>query len=179
MIPKEIFKTSPKGEIRRNRFSEPAESELVVVGTYRQAGREVKLRADAARALHDLMAQARNDSVAIIPISGFRTVAYQERLFQKAVAKYGSEDAAVRWVGRPGHSEHHTGLVVDLGEEDSPACDVEPPFENTRAFQWLQKNAARFGFELSYPRNNPRGVHFEPWHWRFVGTPEAKQVFQK
>ena len=148
-----------------------------MVGTYRQTGREVRLRTDAARALLELMARARSEGVSLIPISGFRTVAYQEALFQKAVAKYGSEDAAVGWVGRPGHSEHHTGLVVDLGEEDSPACDVQPPFENTRAFQWLQKNAAGFGFELSYPRDNPRGVHFEPWHWRFVGTPEARQVF--
>lgn len=179
MIPREILKKNRQIEIRPDQFSEPKDSELVVVGEYRQTGREVKLRTDAARALLDMMARARNDGVAIIPISGFRTIAYQETLFRKAVAKYGSEDAAVRWVGRPGHSEHHTGLVVDLGEEESPACDVEPPFAETRAFHWLQKNAAQFGFELSYPRDNPRGVHYEPWHWRFIGTPEAKQVFQK
>ena len=160
-------------------YSEPAETELVVVGRYRQTGREVKLRTDAAAALLDLMAQARAAGVAIIPISGFRTIDYQATLFQKAVAKYGSEDAAVRWVGRPGHSEHHTGLAVDLGEEESPACDVEPPFEETRAFHWLQTHAAHFGFELSYPRNNPRGVHYEPWHWRFIGTPEARQILPR
>jgi D-alanyl-D-alanine carboxypeptidase len=160
-------------------YTEPAEAEMVTVGRYRQTGREVKLLADAANALLGLMAQARAAGVAIIPISGFRTVAYQEALFQKAVTKYGSEAAAVRWVGRPGHSEHHTGLVVDLGEEDSPACDVEPRFERTRAFDWLQSHAARFGFELSYPRDNPRGVHYEPWHWRFIGTPEAKRILPK
>ncbi len=160
-------------------YKEPAETELVVVGMYRQTDREIKLRADAAGALLGLMTQARAVGVAIIPISGFRTVAYQESLFRKAVTKYGSEDAAVRWVGRPGHSEHHTGLVVDLGEEKSPACDVEPQFEKTHAFRWLQTNAAHFGFELSYPPDNPRGVHYEPWHWRFIGTPEAKQIFQR
>jgi len=160
-------------------YREPADAELVVVGRYRQTGREVKMRADAAAALLDLMVQARADGVAVMPISGFRTVAYQESLFQRALAKYGSEDAAVRWVGRPGHSEHHSGLVVDLGEEASPACDVEPPFEATRAFHWLQTNAAHFGFELSYPPGNPRGVHYEPWHWRFIGTPEARQIFQR
>jgi LAS superfamily LD-carboxypeptidase LdcB len=160
-------------------YNEPAETELVVVGKYRQTSREVKLRADAAAALHNLMTQARAAGVAVIPISGFRTVAYQESLFRKAVAKYASEDAAVRWVGRPGHSEHHTGLVVDLGEEESPACDVEPQFEETRSFRWLQTNAAHFGFELSYPRDNPRGVHYEPWHWRFIGTSEAKQILRR
>jgi LAS superfamily LD-carboxypeptidase LdcB len=160
-------------------YKEPAEAELVVVGKYRQTDREVKLRADAAGALLQLMTQACAAGVAITPISGFRTIAYQESLFRKAVAKYGSEDVAVRWVARPGNSEHHTGLVVDLGDEDDPTCDVEPPFEETQAFHWLQDNAARFGFELSFPRNNPRGVNYEPWHWRFVGTPKAKQIFQK
>ena len=160
-------------------YKEPAETELVVVGKYRQTDREVKLRAEAAEALLGLMTQARAAGVAIIPISGFRTIAYQESLFQRAVVKYGSEDAAVRWVGRPGHSEHHTGLVVDLGEEESPACDVEPPFKKTRAFRWLQTNAAHFGFELSYPRNNSRGVNYEPWHWRFIGTPAAKQILRR
>jgi len=159
-------------------YKEPAEAELVVVGKYRQTGREVKLRAEAAEALLGLMTQARAVGVAIIPISGFRPVAYQESLFRKAVAKYGSEDAAVRWVARPGHSEHHTGLAIDVGDDENPACDVEPPFEETQAFHWLQENAAQFGFELSFPRNNPRGVNYEPWHWRFVGTPEAKQIFR-
>jgi D-alanyl-D-alanine carboxypeptidase len=158
---------------------EAAENELVVVGRYRQTSREVRLRTEAAAALLNLMTQARADGVAIIPISGFRTFAYQESLFQKAVAKYGSEDAAVRWVAHPGHSEHHTGLAVDLGDGNEPACDVEPPFEETRASQWLQVNAAQFGFELSFPRDNPRGVNYEPWHWRFVGTPKTKQVFLK
>jgi LAS superfamily LD-carboxypeptidase LdcB len=150
-----------------------------VVGNYRKTNRVVRLHKDAATALHNLTIEARVAGVAIIPISGFRTIDYQASLFQKAVAKYGSEDAAIRWVARPGHSEHHTGLVVDLGDEDDPTCDVEPPFEKTHAFRWLQGNAAHFGFELSFPRNNSRGVNYEPWHWRFVGTPEAKQIFQK
>src|ERR1035437_7500055 len=145
-------------------YKEPAEAELVVVGKYRQTGREVKLRADAAGALLNLMTQARAAGVAITPISGLRTIAYQESLFRKAVAKYGSEDAAVRWVARPGHSEHHTGLVVDLGDEGNPTCDVEPPFEETQAFHWLQGNAARFGFELSFPHANCAGGNTKRGH---------------
>jgi D-alanyl-D-alanine carboxypeptidase len=158
---------------------EAVENELSVVGEYRQTGRTVKLRTDAAAAWHDLLAQALTAGVEIIPISGFRTVAYQELLFRKAVAKYGSEDAAVRWVARPGNSEHHTGLAIDVGDGEKPACDVETAFEETRVFRWLQENAAQFGYELSYPRNNPSGVNYEPWHWRFIGTPEAKRILQK
>ena len=157
---------------------EASKNELVVVGEYRQTGRKVQMRTDAALALTNLMAEAGASGIVIIPISGFRSIGYQEALFLKAVAKYGSEDAAARWVARPGHSEHHTGLAIDLGDGENAACDIEPPFEKTRTFDWLQKNAARFGFELSFPRNNPRGVNYEPWHWRFIGTPEAKQIFQ-
>jgi zinc D-Ala-D-Ala carboxypeptidase len=160
-------------------YNEASESELVAAGNYRKTNRVVQLHKDAAAAFLNLTTEARASGVVIIPISGFRTIKYQASLFQKAVAKYGSEDAAVRWVARSGHSEHHTGLAVDLGDEENPACDVEPPFEQTRAFHWLQQNAAHFGFELSFPRNNPRGVNYEPWHWRFMGTPEAKQIFQK
>ena len=160
-------------------FVEATEDKLTGVGHYRQTGRVVKMRADAATAFLNLTRQARADGVGIIPISGFRPMAYQELLFKRAVAKYGSEDVAVRWVARPGHSEHHTGLAIDVGDDENPAADVESPFEETPAFHWLEKNAARFGFELSYPRNNSRGVHYEPWHWRFVGTPDAKQIFEK
>jgi len=160
-------------------FAEATEGELTGVGNYRQTGRMVKMRADAAAAFLNLTGQARSDGVEIIPISGFRSREYQETLFRKAVVKYGSEEAAARWVARPGRSEHQTGLAVDLGDGGNPACDVEPPFEETPAFHWLEQNATRFGFELSYPRNNPQGVHYEPWHWRFVGAPEAKQIVKK
>ena len=160
-------------------YDEAAEAALMVVGKYRQTGREVKMCADAASALPGLMAEARASGVAIVPISGFRTVKYQESLFQKAVVKYGSESAAGGWVARPGYSEHHTGLAVDLGDEAYPAGDVETSFEGTPAFRWLQENAMQFGFELSFPRGNSHGINYEPWHWRFVGTPEAKQIFQK
>ena len=158
---------------------EATENELIVVGEYRQSGRKVKMHTDAAAALKDLFAQALVDGVKIIPISGFRSVEYQAGLFQKATAKYGSEEAAARWVARPGHSEHHTGLAIDLGDETAPTNDVEPTFEETHAFRWLQSHAANFGFEMSYPKNNSTGINYEPWHWRFIGTPAAKQIFQR
>jgi zinc D-Ala-D-Ala carboxypeptidase len=160
-------------------YNEAAENELIVVGEYRQSGRRVKMRADAAAALLNLMTQAQAAGIMIVPISGFRTTAYQESLFRKAVEKYGSETAAMGWVARPGYSEHHTGLAIDLGDEETADYDVEPLFEQTRAFRWLQTNAAQFGFEMSFPQGNQRGVNYEPWHWRFIGTPEAKQIFRK
>src|ERR1700749_931647 len=102
-------------------YSEVAEDKLAVVGEYRQSGRIVKMHKDAAGALQYLMMEARTAGIAIVPISGFRTIAYQATLFQKAVMKHGSEAAAARWVARPGSSEHHTGLAIDVGDEQNPA----------------------------------------------------------
>jgi D-alanyl-D-alanine carboxypeptidase len=80
-------------------------------------------------------------------------------------------------VAPPGHSEHHTGWALDLGDADAPETDVEPSFEKTKAFSWMTENASRFDFELSFPRDNVQGVSHEPWHWRFVGSPEARRAF--
>ena len=65
----------------------------------------------------------------------------------------------------PGYSEHHTGRAIDLGTIGCRALEEE--FELTEAFAWLENNAAHFQFSLSYPRNNPSGVIYEPWHWCF------------
>ena len=63
----------------------------------------------------------------------------------------------------PGYSEQHSGRAVDLGTMGCDALSEE--FENTKVYQWLVKNAGGFGFYLSYPRDNPYGIDFEPWHW--------------
>jgi len=160
-------------------YQEAAEAELISVGKYRQTAREVKLRRDAAAACTRLMAEARAAGVAAIPISGFRSYDYQAALVQKAIVKHGSEAAALRWVALPGHSEHHTGLAIDLGDETTPNADIEVAFEQTPSFQWLKENAQRFDFELSYPPGNSRNINYEPWHWRFVGTPDAKLIFEQ
>jgi LAS superfamily LD-carboxypeptidase LdcB len=50
-------------------------------------------------------------------------------------------------------------------------------FESTSAYQWLARNAHNYGFELSFPQGNSQGVSFEPWHWRYVGSPRSSQIF--
>src|SRR5690606_38685754 len=72
----------------------------------------------------------------------------------------------------PGYSEHHGGDALDIGTTgESPA---EESFEHTAAFAWLQAHAGRFGFALSYPRDNPHGITYEPWHWRYAGSAAAR-----
>jgi len=153
-------------------FSETTEP-LADAGPYRETGRVVQLREEAAAAFRSMQSAAREDGVDLVPISGFRTVAYQEGLFTRAIGRYGSPEEAAVWVAPPGYSEHHTGLAVDIGDLGHPETDVESEFETTPAFQWLEVNAPGFGFELSFPEGNPQGVSYEPWHWRFVGETPA------
>ena len=63
----------------------------------------------------------------------------------------------------PGYSEHHTGRAVDIATPGSRPLTED--FESTDAFRWLQAEATGFGFAMTYPRDNPWGIIYEPWHW--------------
>lgn len=77
----------------------------------------------------------------------------------------------------PGRSEHHTGYAMDIGDATQPKTHVNVTFEETRAFEWLRKNAPRYSFELSFPKGNSQGVSYEPWHWRYVGDKDSLETF--
>lgn len=148
---------------------EETDEPLGDAGRYRDTGRIVQLRAEAAQAFRAMQQAAREVGVELVPISGYRTKSYQDGLFSRAIRKYGTKESAARWVAPPGYSEHHSGLAVDIGALESPETDVETTFEDTPAFAWLKENAHRFDFEISFPRDNPQGVSYEPWHWRYTG----------
>ena len=61
----------------------------------------------------------------------------------------------------------------------APATNLSSSFAITAAFRWLQNNAAQYSFELSFPENNPQGINYEPWHWRFVGDSHSLETFYK
>ncbi len=160
-------------------FAEADAADLMIVASYSQdvAQRFEQLHTDAGLALLKMIDAARLDGVWIVPVSGFRDYERQTRLFRWKTHQYGSAEAAARAVAPPGYSEHHTGYAVDLSDGLARATDVSLSFGKTAAFQWLTRRAAEFGFELSFPENNPQGVNYEPWHWRFVGTPAARELF--
>lgn len=139
----------------------------------------VQLRQLAAQRFTDMAAAANADGVILAPLSGFRSVDDQERVFfeQRQQGQRPIERAEVS--APPGYSEHHTGYAIDIVDATQSETDLEISFETTPAFAWLEENAARFDFELSFPRNNPQGVSYEPWHWRFVGDRISLETFYK
>ena len=143
-------------------------------------GYEIRLRDAAAKSYLKMAADAKADGVDFAVISGFRTIAEQQQLFFE-ISKQRNQTPAQRAKvsAPPGHSEHHTGYALDIGDGNSPSADLSPNFEKTAAFQWLQNNAAKYGFEMSFPPNNSQGVMYEPWHWRFVGDDDSLATFYK
>lgn len=140
----------------------------------------IKLRKNAAQKFQEMVADARAQGIILVPISGFRSVTEQQYLFFDIKAQRGQDAAERAQVSAPpGYSEHHTGYAVDIGDGRLPATNLSPAFENTGAFRWLKANAPRYSYEMSFPKNNPQGVSYEPWHWRFVGDRDSLETFYK
>ena len=110
-----------------------------------------------------LKGAAKKDSIELHLVSAFRSVKYQHELIMNKL-KNGEELSAILEVNAiPGFSEHHTGRALDLSTSESPPLSEE--FELTKAFEWLQENAANYQFSMSFPRSDDRGIIYEPWHW--------------
>lgn len=106
---------------------------------------------------------ASNHNVELLVVSAFRSVDYQASIIRRKIEKGQSIEFILRTNAAPGHSEHHSGRALDLTAlHCEPLCEE---FEHTEAFRWLTENAFRFGFTLTYPRDNEHGMIYEPWHW--------------
>jgi zinc D-Ala-D-Ala carboxypeptidase len=162
-------------------YGETSTQDLTYIGSYaeNENQRFEQLSLDAALVLMKLIYAARTERVWIVPVSGFRSVAQQEKLYKAQIQRRGSEASAAKVSAPPGYSEHHTGYAVDLADGNYPKQDISFKFAESEAFRWLKLHAREFGFELSFPENNSQGVSYEPWHWRFIGSTEAGTVFQQ
>lgn len=157
-------------------YKEAPQSELeAIVGDG-----SLRLRRAAARSYREMVAAAQQEGVSLSPISAFRTIDDQKYLYFDVKAQRGqgpSERAKVS--APPGYSEHHTGYAVDIGDANVPAVNLSQSFDQTAAYRWLEANAARYSFEISFPKDNKQGVSYEPWHWRYVGDSDSLKMFYK
>ena len=130
--------------------------------------------------LNQMMADMRKSGISYVWIqSAYRDEKLQTELYQNSVKKYmkqglTEEEAELKTqkrINKPNTSEHNLGLAVDFNE-------VTEGFANTKAYQWLLKNAENYGFILRYPKEKEdiTGVIYEPWHWRYVGKENAIQM---
>ncbi len=126
-----------------------------------------------------MFSAAAEDNVWFWVASGYRSVEEQEVILDRAVRENRergmsgaeAEREALKTIARPGYSEHHTGLAVDLN-------DVSDNFEETEAYRWLSRHAAEYGFVQRYQKDKVTitGIDNESWHYRYVGKKHAKEM---
>ncbi len=125
-----------------------------------------QLQIDAARAFDRMRTAAAAESIELRVVSGFRSLQTQVQIFD---GKGGGLPAA-EYSAPPGHSQHHTGLAIDINS-------LKPSFRETKAFAWLRRRASSYGFMLPYGENSgDLGPKAEPWHWVYVGKPSAMKL---
>ena len=127
----------------------------------------------AKEAFESLSAAAKKENLNIIAMSTYRSYDYQTNLYNRYVAQDGKENADT-YSGRPGHSEHQTGLAADVYNK----TETYTNFERTKEYQWMQEHAHEYGFILRFPENKvgETGYQFESWHYRYVGLEAAKYI---
>ncbi|PKM87241.1 MAG: D-alanyl-D-alanine carboxypeptidase [Firmicutes bacterium HGW-Firmicutes-10] len=138
----------------------------------------VMIRRDVNIALKTLFSAAKEEGMELWFQSGYRSYSVQKRLYQKYVDLYG-EERANSFSAKPGHSEHQTGLAIDV-TSPSASGKLVNDFGDSREGKWLAENAHTFGFIIRYPADKTEitGYIYEPWHLRYVGIELATYLFE-
>lgn len=165
---------TPKKKLGYSAQSSANTADLVSVPT--SMNRTETLHKDAAAAFNKMRSDAASQGIDLNVLSGHRSVAEQQQLWDAQVAKQGSEIKAAQLSAPPGYSEHHTGYALDIGTNNS-STNLEQSFKSTPAYGWLSKNAGKYGFTQSYTGAPGQGAGEEPWHWRYEGSAQAKEAF--
>lgn len=125
--------------------------------------REQKMAPEAARAWWMMTKAANVDGIELQIVSAFRPIDHQAGIIRRKLDSGQCIEDILKVSAAPGYSEHHSGRALDI---TCPGyVPLEEEFETSPAFSWLMENAGRFDFVLSYPRDNPHSVAYEPWHW--------------
>ena len=126
---------------------------------------------EAEQAFLTMKRDAEKQGIHFIPRTSYRSIMQQTIIYNNYVKEYGQE-AADRFSARPGYSEHHTGLAIDLNS-------LETVFGETPEGIWLAEHCAEYGFILRYPKDSEEitGYIYEPWHIRYVGLELAQELY--
>ncbi len=160
---------------------QPADLAIVPLNPKNTAFNPIPLRRVVNQPLLDMLDAMNQAGLSIWVMSGYRSYTEQQLAFEKWQRLYPDRAADISAV--PGHSEHQLGVVVDFS---TPYMDklyndfFHVNFSITPEGQWLSKQAAYYGFTLSYPAWGTQitGYAWEPWHYRYVGI-LAQELFRR
>lgn len=130
------------------------------------------ITAETQAAFDAMQSAAAQEGITLFICSGFRSYSYQNTLYNNYVARDG-QNAADTYSARPGHSEHQTGLAVDVNSTDGSMATSPEGL-------WLAEHCAEYGFVIRYPKGKEEitGYMYEPWHIRYLGTDLAVKLTQ-
>ena len=133
----------------------------------------MKLVKEAKEAYEAMAKDAAKEKRKLVVMSSYRDYNYQLDLYNRYAKKDGKEKADT-YSGRPGFSEHQTGLAIDLYNGKTEYTK----FETTKEFNWMKENAYKYGFILRFPKDKEleTGYVYESWHYRYVGKEIAKII---
>ncbi len=160
----------------QNAYPAGTEQDLVAVqGSYP----DILMEREAALALSRLMAQIDGWRF-IAPVSGWRSQAEQQSIWDQSLRDHGLEFTR-QFVALPGHSEHQTGLAIDLGLRAKEIDFIRPNFPYDGICQTFRELAPAYGFIERYPKGKEAvtGIAHEPWHFRYVGIPHAEKMTRR
>lgn len=128
--------------------------------------------------LSDLINASKTDGIDLSIVSAYRSYATQVSTYNYWVQYNGGNiDAADKISARPGHSQHQLGTAIDFSSKEV-SDNIGTRFSTTKASAWLQKNAYRYGFVISFPYGYERvtGFSYESWHYRYIGKTNALEM---
>ena len=140
-------------------------------------GMSQTMRDDAATALEEMFAAAKDDGINLAIVSGYRSYSKQASIYSRKKGTVGEKEAD-RISARPGTSEHQLGLAMDIARKGS--SQLNTGFGKTKEGQWVNENAHRFGFIIRYLEGYEEvtGYMYEPWHVRYVGKEHALRLYE-
>ena len=137
-------------------------TDLIEIGP-NLVGRVQRLTPETAAKWQQMVEAAAGNGIRLLIVSGFRSYEYQAELIRKKIIAGQAIGEILKVSAAPGYSQHHTGKAVDIATPGSRPLTEE--FETSDAFEWLTRHATKYGFSMTYPRDNVFGFVFEPWHW--------------
>lgn len=137
---------------------------------------------ETLKAYNKLKKSLKKKNINIDIVSIFRSIESQQKLWDDWTTQKGIEYVK-KYVARPGYSEHHTGLAIDICilKDGKPMSDESMLEDRKKTFNDIHKELYKYGFILRYPREKEEitGYSYEPWHFRYIGITEAKEIYEK
>ena len=132
------------------------------------------LNKEAAKNFRKMVDAAKKDGIKLWSVSAYRSYTTQKNIYNRYVKKDGVKKADT-YSARPGHSEHSTGLAVDINTASS-----KTHFENKKEYKWLKENSYKYGFVERYMKGKEfiTGYKYEPWHFRYFGEEVATKLYE-